>query len=236
MAGKASLVMTGLIAAVIGAGAVVALGASSPDKAAIETIVREYILEHPEVLTQAMDNLQNREVAKVVAANRKAIETPFAGAWEGAADGDVVLVQFFDYACGYCRASLPDIDRLLREDKKLKVVYREMPILGQPSLDAARVSLAVAQKGNYAAFHRAVYAAGKITPASLDAARKAAGAVKGGEDAPVVQAEIAANLDLLRQLNFSGTPSWVVGDRVLNGAVGYDKLKQAIAETRAAKG
>ncbi len=241
MPGKAPLIMTGIVAALLGAGgAALALGAASPvttaDKAAIEKIVRDYILEHPDILTQAMDNLQNREIKKVIDANRKAIETPFAGAWEGAADGDVTLVQFFDYACGYCRASLPDIDRLLREDKKLKVVYREMPILGQPSLDAARVSLAVAQKGSYGAFHRAVYAGGKITPASLEGARKAAGAGKGGESAPTVEAEIASNLELLRELQFTGTPSWVVGDRVLNGAVGYEKLKEAIAEARARKG
>lgn len=230
--------MTGLIAALLGAGgAALALGAASPvntaDKAAIEKIVRDYILEHPEVLTQAMENLERRGVKTAIEANRKAIETPFAGAWQGAADGDVTLVQFFDYACTYCRASLPDIERLLREDKKLKVVYREVPILGQPSLDAAQASLTVAQNGNYAAFHKAVYAGGKVTPASLDAARKAAGVAKGGEDSAKVRAEISANLGLLQQLKLTGTPSWVVGERALNGAVGYEALKEAIAEARA---
>lgn len=233
--------MTGLVAALIGAGAAaLALGTATPvntaDKAAIEKIVRDYILQHPEVLTQAMDNLQNREIKKVIDANRKAIETPFAGAWEGAADGDVTLVQFFDYACTYCRASLPDIERLLREDKKLKLVYREVPILGQPSLDAAKVSLTVAQNGNYASFHRAVYAGGKITPAGLEAARKAAGGAKVGEESAKIRGEISSNITLLQQLNFTGTPSWVVGDRTLNGAVGYEALKAAIAEARANKG
>jgi protein-disulfide isomerase len=126
------------------------------DRATIEKIVREYILNHPEILPEAMQNLQNRELAKVVGANRTRIETPYAGAWEGAADADVTLVEFFDYACGYCRSAMPDIARLLAEDKKLKIVYREMPVLGEASYEAARVSLAVAEQGRYMVFHKAI--------------------------------------------------------------------------------
>jgi protein-disulfide isomerase len=245
--GKGTLIMTGLLAAIVGAGAaVLAMGATAQpvntaDKAAIERIVRDYILANPEILTQAMENLQNREVKKVIDENRAEIETPFAGAWEGAADADVTLVQFFDYACTYCRASLPDIERLLAEDKKLKIVYRELPILGQPSLDAARASLAASQQGNYGAFHRALYAGGRVTPATIDAARKRAGVdaakARGAEGSDAVSKEIAANLELQSVLQITGTPSWVVGDKILNGAVGYETLKEAIADARrAAKG
>lgn len=245
--GRGSLIMTGLLAAIVGAGAaVLAVGATSQpvnsaDKAAIERIVRDYILANPEILTQAMENLQNREVKKVVDENRAEIETPFAGAWEGAADADVTLVQFFDYACTYCRASLPDIERLLAEDKKLKIVYRELPILGQPSLDAARASLAAAQQGNYGVFHRALYAGGRVTPATVEAARKRAGVdaarARQAEGSEAVSKEIAANLELQSVLQITGTPSWVVGDRILNGAVGYETLKEAVAAARkAAKG
>lgn len=242
--GRGGLVITAVVAALVGAGgAVLAMGAAaSPvdlsDKAAIERIVRDYILANPEILTQAMENLQNREMKKVVDANRKALETPFAGAWEGAADGDVTLVQFFDYSCGYCRASLADIDRLLKEDPKLKVVYREMPILGQPSLDAAQASLAVAQQGSYGAFHRALYAGGRVTPATIEAAIRKAGAdparVKLARSAEAVRNEIEANLEMQAALQLTGTPSWVVGDQILNGAVGYDTLKAAIAKARQA--
>ena len=245
--GRGTLIMTGLLAAIVGAGAaVLAVGATSQpvnstDKAAIERIVRDYILANPEILTQAMENLQNREVKKVVDENRAEIETPFAGAWEGAADADVTLVQFFDYACTYCRASLPDIERLLAEDKKLKIVYRELPILGQPSLDAARASLAAAQQGNYGVFHRALYAGGRVTPATVEAARKRAGVdaarARQAEGSEAVSKEIAANLELQSVLQITGTPSWVVGDRILNGAVGYETLKEAVAAARkAAKG
>src|SRR3546814_20268765 len=122
-------------------------------------------------------------------ASRQTIETPYAGAWEGAAKGDVTVVEFFDYACGYCRASLPDLARLVGEDKGVKVVYRELPILSEESIDAAKVSLLAAEKHQYMPFHRALYAAGKVTRATILAAAakvgidaKAAGAaIDGGE-------------------------------------------------------
>ena len=99
------------------------------DKAAIEQIVHDYILEHPEIIPQAVEKLQAKRMSGMIDASRKTIETPYAGAWEGAANGDVTVVEFFDYACGYCRASLPDLARLVGEDKRVKVVYRELPIL-----------------------------------------------------------------------------------------------------------
>jgi protein-disulfide isomerase len=239
--------MTGIFAALLGAGgAVLAVNAmdkpqpvNTADKAAIEQIVREYILTHPEILPEAMSNLEARESKKVVDANRAQIETPFAGAWEGAADGDVTLVQFFDYACSYCRASRPDVDRLLAEDKKLKIVYRELPILGPQSLDAALASLAVAQQGNYGEFHKALYKAGRITPQiiadAMEKARVDIARAKEAEKSEAVKQEIAANLLLQRTLQLTGTPSWVVGDTVLNGAVGYDQLNKAIAAARAGR-
>lgn len=230
--------MIGLLAAVAGAAVTFAATASGPavsvtDKAAIELIVRNYILEHPEILPQAMEKLQDRDAAKAVTANRKLIETPFAGAWEGNPNGDVVLVEFFDYACSYCRASLPDIERLLKDDPKLKVVYREMPVLGPDSVAATELSLRVAKTGRYAAFHRAAYAARPDAAAREKLARQF-GVDPKAKDA-AVDAEISTNLQLQNGLRLTGTPSWVVGDKVLAGAVGYDALKAAVAEARAAK-
>lgn len=231
--------MIGLIAAAAGAAATLAAtGATLPvnttDKAAIEKIVREYILANPEILPLAMEKLQERETAKAVAANRKPIETPFAGAWEGNPNGDVVVAQFFDYACGYCRASLPDIERLLKDDPKLKIVYREMPVLGPDSLAAAELSLRVAKTGRYAAFHRAAYGAGRPDAAAREKLAKQFGIDPKAKDAGV-DAEIASNLQIQNALRLSGTPSWVVGDKVLAGQIGYAALKAAIAEVRAGK-
>lgn len=225
----------------------VALGASAmalapggqvagADRAAIERIVHDYILEHPEIIPEAIERLQAREMAKVVDANREAIETPFAGAWAGAEDADVVLVEFFDYACGYCKASQADVQRLLAEDKKLKIVWREFPVLGQASQDAALVSLAAAEAGNYRAFHDKMFDLGRPTEANVKAARAAAGvpeaAAAATKNKGSYQTEIEGNYALARSLNLTGTPAFVVGDKVLQGAVGYDALKKAIAEAR----
>lgn len=203
------------------------------DRAAIEKIVREYILSHPEILPEAMENLRAQELGKTVAANRAAIETPIGDAWDGAADADVTLVEFYDYACGYCRASIADIDRLLAEDKKLKIVYRDMPVLGDDSLEAARLSVAAALAGKFRAMHKPLYAAGRPSPELVDATRKRLGIDARALRAPEIDRELARNLTLQRQLDLSGTPAWVVGDKVLVGAVGYDALKAAIAEARA---
>jgi protein-disulfide isomerase len=206
-------------------------------QANVEKIVRTYIMAHPEILPEAMAVLQSRETKKLVDANRARIETPFGSAWTGAADADVTLVQFFDYNCGYCRTALPDIDRLLAEDKRLKIVYRELPILSEASDTAARASLGVAQAGgNYLAFHRTLYGIARSDAADINAAAARAGANPGLVDMDKIASEITANLDLQRQLQLTGTPSWIVGDTVLNGAVGYDALKKAIADTRAKRG
>lgn len=233
--------MLGALAMAVGAGGTVLAGniASDPvnttDRAAIEKIVREYILTHPEILPEAMRNLEAKEAKQAVTSNRKALETPFGSAWEGAADADVTLVQFFDYNCGYCRSSREDIDKLLAEDPKLRVIYREVPILGPDSVKAAQASLTLAQAGgNYPVFHKALYAGGRATAASVAAVSAKAG-IAAKPDTAKIEAEVNANIDLMRDLGLTGTPGWVIGDQVLNGAVGYDALKAAIAEVRKGK-
>ena len=165
------------------------------------------------------------------AANRPAFETPYAGAWAGARDGDVVLVEFFDYACGYCRRSNADLDRLLKEDPKLKIVWRDWPILGPDSEAAAKSSLAAAAAGRFKPFHDRLFAAGRPTPAATAAAERATG-LGAAAPPPNADTELARNYDLARAIGANGTPTFVVGDRILRGAVGYDLLKAAIAEAR----
>ena len=228
--------LLGLVAGGAAATAVAQSGAAEPDRARIEQIVREYILSHPEIIPEAVEKLQQRELGKAVQQNRAAIETPWGGAWEGAADGDVTLVEFYDYACTYCRASIADIDRLLAEDKKLKVVYRELPVLGEASVEAAKASLAVAKQGQgaFARFHDTLFDAGRPTESAVAAARRAAGSPSAAETADL-QAEIDSNYRLAQALGANGTPLFVIGDKVVQGAIGYDALKAAIAEARAAK-
>jgi protein-disulfide isomerase len=219
-----------------------ALGAHSSgrvdaaDKAAIEQIVHDYILEHPEIIPQAVEKLQAKRMSGAIDESRKTIETPYAGAWEGAAKGDVTVVEFFDYACGYCRASLPDLARLVGEDKGIKVVYRELPILSDESIDAARVSLLAAEKNQYMPFHRALYDAGKVSRETILAAAAKVGIDGKAAEAAIANqgynAEIQSNIGLAQKLQATGTPTFVIGDQVLNGAVGYDALKQAVAAAR----
>jgi protein-disulfide isomerase len=224
LAGWKGALLAGFVGVLIGGGAMLASSGY---------FVRSYLLDHPEVLPEAMDRLHARQTSELIVANRAAIETPFAGAWAGAKDGDVTLVEFFDYACTFCRRSNADVDRLLKEDPKLKVVWREWPVLGPDSEAAARASLAAAQAGKFRAFHDLLYAAGRPTADALAKAQAAVGILPLGVEA--AKGELGKNYQLANALRASGTPTFVVGDRVFQGAVGYDALKAAIAEARAGR-
>ena len=234
MAGLRDAAIAGVLGALVGAGAVMLVHQSGggEDKAAIGQIVHDYVLEHPEILPEAMNRLQERHSAKLVVEHRKAIERPFGGAWAGAADGDVTLVEFTDFACGFCRASLPAVTKLLAEDPKLKVVYREIPILSPASTAAARVALAAATPERYGIFRRTLYEAGPPTPETIAAAAASAAIDPAAGNSAAVGAEIDDNLALARALGIGGTPSFVIGDRMISGAVGYDALKEAVTAAR----
>ena len=209
-------------------------------KSEVETIVADYIKANPQIIPEALEAQQNREVAKAVDAIRPALEKPYAGAWAGNADGDVTLVVFTDYACGFCRASVPDVDRLIREDKRLKVVFRELPIIAPQSRDAAIMALAAARQGKYDAFHHAMFAAGSLEPSAIAAAAQKAGVVTDGTadataNEALFQRELDSNLAIATQLRLNATPTWIVGDQLFQGQIGYDALKQAVAKARAAK-
>lgn len=195
-------------------------------------IVRQGLLADPKILSDAVDALRDAQYAPVLAANRTAIETPFASSWKGAAKPEVTLVEFFDYACPYCKASNPAVDRLLHDDKGLRVVYRELPILGPDSVTAARLSLEASKLGRFAKFHDTLWAAGRPAPDTIAAAAQAAGIAPKPDGDPQIEAELKRNYQLAGQLGATGTPVFVIGDRVLNGAVGYDMLKQAIDAAR----
>jgi protein-disulfide isomerase len=238
MAGWRDAAIAGVLGAVVGAGAVTLVDRAGgrQDETAIGRIVHDYVLAHPEILPQAMHRLQEQQLAKLVAVHRSAIERPFGGAWAGAADGDVTLVEFTDFACGFCRASLPDVTRLLAEDPKLKVVYREIPILSPDSAAAAKVALAAGTAERYGVFRRSLYAAGPPTAQTIAAAANAAGIVPAAGTDAAIGREISSNLALARTLGLDGTPSFIIGDRMLSGAVGYQALKDAVAAARERRG
>lgn len=195
-------------------------------------IVRQGMLADPQILPDAADALRDAQYQPVLTANRAAIETPFASSWKGAAKPDVTLVEFFDYACPYCKMSNPAVDRLLQEDKGLRVVYREMPILGPDSVTAARLSLEASKRGRFAQFHDTQWAAGRPSSETSAVAAKAAGIAAQPTADPAIEAELRRNFQLAGQLGATGTPLFVVGKKVINAAVGYDSLKKAIAAAR----
>jgi len=199
-------------------------------------IVRDGLLADPTILSETVDALRDAQYAPVVAANRAALEKPFASSWKGAAQPDVTLVEFFDYACPYCKASNPHVDRLVEEDKGLRVVYRELPILGPESVTAARLSLQASKLGRFHQFHDSLWDAGSPSPSVNARAAAAAGIGPQPQQDAEIEAELKRNYQLAGQLGATGTPLFVVGDRVMNGAVGYDALKAAIAAARKSSG
>ena len=198
---------------------------------------RGYVLDHPEMLPGLMQTARDHLTGEIIAANKTAILQPYAGAWAGNPRGDLTIVEYFDYNCGYCRASLPIIDKLLASDPKLRIVFRELPILSPESGDAARLSLAAAEQGKFVAFHRAMYAGGPISVASMAAAARAAGVdtSKLAAGAARADAEINRNITVIHDLGAAGTPTWVIGNRAVSAALPLDALRDAIAAARAGR-
>ena len=196
-------------------------------------IVRQGMLADPQILADTADALRDAQYAPVLNANRAAIETPFGSSWKGSAKPDVTVVEFFDYACPYCKASNPTLDRLLKEDPNLRVVYRELPILGPDSVVAARLSLAASKLGRFGQFHDTLWATGRPSAQTVAVAAKAAGIDAQPTPDPAIETELKRNFQLAGQLGATGTPLFVIGDRVMNSAVPYETMKKAIADARA---
>jgi protein-disulfide isomerase len=211
-------------------------GIDARQRGAIEALVRSYILEHPEVLPEAMEKLQAREAEARLAPLRGAIETPFPGAVLGNPQGKVTLVEFTDFACTYCRSSVADVEALVKANPDLRVVVRELPIIAPESEPAARMGLAAAAQGKYPAFHKAMFSGERPSSASIAAAATVAGvdsaAATAFAQAPGVHQELERNLGFARQLGISGTPAWSVGGKLMTGAVGREALQQAVNAAR----
>jgi protein-disulfide isomerase len=217
----------------------------------IEKIVRNYLLAHPEVLEEAMAELSKRQAAAdaekheaSVASNAKAIFDSPRGVSVGNKDGDVTLVEFFDYNCGYCKRAMTDMLDLMKADPKLKVVLKEFPVLGPGSVEAAQVAVAVRMQDpggkKYLDFHQKLLGSkGQADKARAMAAAKDAGAdmAKLEKDlaSPEVRATLEENFKLAEAMGMNGTPSYVIGKQVVIGAVGVDNLREKIGVARCGK-
>ena len=196
-----------------------------------------------EVLEAAKEKLSSDSQAqrtKALAERRQEIfEDPNAPV-AGNPEGDVTLVEFFDYRCPYCKQVAPAIQALLSEDKQLRVVYKELPVLGPESVTAARATLAARKQGKYEALHRALLETkGQINETAILNAAKSAGIdaerLKRDMAAPEIDQMLQANHQLAAALEIRGTPGFVIGDEIVPGAVSVDALRQLIATARSEK-
>ena len=197
---------------------------------------RDYLYAHPEVLPEAINRYQVQQRQAQLAPVRSQLEMPFPGAVLGNPNGKVTLVEFSDYACTYCRQSVADVKQLIAANPDLRVVVREYPILRPESADAARMALAAAQQGKYAAYHDAMYRLGPPSTQAIDQAAKEAGvdlaAANKAIASGVFDSFLRGNIELASRIGIDGTPGWVIGNRIIDGAVGQATLSSAIDEAR----
>ncbi len=207
-------------------------------------LVLEIIRENPEVVSEAASILQGRaqaqqaqEAQAALAIHRDALLNPIDGTMLGNPDGDVTIVEFFDYNCGYCRRSSGVIHRLLEADSQIRVVLREWPILGEGSRFAARASLAAQQQGQYQAFHWALMGLShQATAASVMSTAQDIGLdverLRRDMAAPEVDAHLALSDQLARTLGFTGTPAFVVGNTLAPGFTSLEQLQDLVQQSR----
>jgi protein-disulfide isomerase len=217
------------------------------DRPEIEAIVKEYLLKNPEVLRDALDVLEKRQAQEeqgkqrqAISSNAKLIFDSARGPLFGNPQGDVTLVEFFDYNCGYCKRAMQDVMQLSKEDPKLKVVFKEFPVLGPGSVDAAKVAVAVRMQdkgGKYVEFHRRLLGGrGEANKERALAAAKDAGfdmaRIEKDLQSPEIDATLKESAQLAESLGLSGTPTFVIADELVIGAQGYDALKSKIDAAR----
>jgi protein-disulfide isomerase len=216
--------------------AVAAANMKPDERKAVEAIVRAYILAHPEIIPEAVEILQKRESTNRLTSAGSKLTTPFPGAELGNPKGDVTIVEFTDYNCGYCRSSVADVQKLIDGDRNIRVVIREVPILSATSRDAALWALAAAKQGKHKAFHDAMFSGARPDAQSIRAAAAKAGLNMAAAETFAASAEasteVESNLAMMQQIGFGGTPTFIIGDQILEGALGYDALKAAVDKAR----
>ncbi len=213
------------------------------DRAAIESIVREYLLENPEIITEALDVLQQREELAELERQRAALVAQHDAIFNssspimGNPDGDVTLVEFFDYQCGFCKRVLDDVFAVAEDDPGLRVVFKDLPILGPASVVAARASLAARNQGLYTEYHNALMAhRGQLSDQVIFDTAAAVGLdvdqLQQDMRAPEIRDELNDNIRLAQQLGIRGTPAFIIGDEIIPGARSLQEIEASIERAR----
>jgi protein-disulfide isomerase len=219
---------------------------SAAQRKEVQGLIKEFLVSNPEILIEVqnaleakMDKLQSERVAAAIKGNAKEIFRPAASPVVGNAKGDVTVLEFFDYNCGYCKRAFGDVARLVDQDGQVKLIMKELPILSKGSEEAAKVALAAKMQGKYWEFHRAmIEAPGQASEASalriaeklnLDMAK-----LKKDTVSAAVKKEIDDTRALAQKLGIQGTPHFFVGDRIIPGAPEnlYERMSKLVAEVR----
>jgi protein-disulfide isomerase len=229
------------------AGEAAATGVFSPEqKRAIEEIVKDYLVANPEVFLEVqqsleakMEKIQAERLKSAIAENAREIYRSPDAPTAGNPKGDITVVEFFDYNCGYCKRGFPELAKLIEKDSRVRVVFKELPILSKASEEASRVALAARMQGKYWEMHRALLEAkGQANEAvALKIAEKLGldmAKLKKDLDAPEIKAEIERVRELANKMGINGTPHFLVGDRGIPGAPEdlYEQLARNVAELR----
>jgi protein-disulfide isomerase len=224
---------------------------SPAQKSEIEAVIKDYLLKHPEVLEEAMRELEKRQSAaesakaqKTIADNAKILFDSPRQVTLGNPKGDVTMVEFFDYNCGYCKRAMTDMMDLMKSDPNLRVVLKEFPVLGEASVQAAQVAIALNMQDKsgkkYLDFHQKLLSGrGAIDRTKAMAVAKEVGAdmprLEKDLASPEVKATLEETFKLAEPLGLNGTPSYVIGKDVVIGAVGLAELKGKINSARCGK-
>jgi protein-disulfide isomerase len=210
----------------------------------IEKIVKDYLINHPEIMLEIQEAYEKKVEAKRGEATRSRMPELYGTlssmskelAPLSTGNGDVTVVEFFDYNCGYCRQTLPELIKLIDSDKKIKVQFMEFPILAAGSTEASKIAIAAAKQGKYLEFHKAMFAAGRANKESALKVAEQIGLdmekVKADSAAPETEALITKISEIGKRIFVDGTPTFIIGDKTNPGAADYDQLKQLVDETR----
>jgi len=210
----------------------------------IKELALQAIRENPQIIMEAVQILeaeqaaaQSQAQAEVLNNERQLLERDSNAPVLGNPDGDVTVVEFFDYNCPYCKRAMAEVQGLLDGDDNVRLVYREWPILGDGSVFAAKAALASREQGKYEEFHWALMGMqGRAEEASVMRIAEEVGLdverLREDMEAPEIQEHIATSMRLTQALGFSGTPSFVIGDNLVPGFVEVDQLRALVEETR----
>lgn len=233
-----------LVAAVVGLSGCKCDKAGAVDEAKVKEIVKAYLVENPEVIKEALnaaavkeEQERNAKRLKVVEANREALELDPTTPIIGNPNGDITVVEFFDYNCGFCKMMFPKVYEFVKNDGNIRWVLKDMPSLGETSRTAALAGLAAAKQGKYFEMHQALIThKGALTDEDIKAKAKEIGLdmkkFEQDKKDPEFSKVIDNNYKLANKLEFRGIPDFIIGDFVSNGAMMGDELEENVTRLR----